>query len=125
MHARLTARDICDKCSNLAGYCKQEHRTWTGSHPRAHSGIFCRPRDSRRPAASFAFLFQVHLSPSTGSSRVFTSPTLNPGKEYHYTLKAEVVRDGKPVKVEKVVAVKAGELTPVALTLPTASVAQR
>ena len=62
---------------------------------------------------------------STGSSRVFTSPELNPGKEYHYTLKAEVVRDGKPVKTEKVIAVKAGEITPVTLTLPATGVAQR
>jgi len=62
---------------------------------------------------------------SIGTSRVFTSPNLNPGKEYHYTLKAEVVRDGKPVKAEKVVAIKAGEITPVTLTLPAAGVAQR
>jgi uncharacterized protein (TIGR03000 family) len=62
---------------------------------------------------------------STGSSRVFTSPELQPGREYHYTLKAEVVRDGKPVVVEQTVAVKAGQPTPVTLTLPASSVAQR
>lgn len=62
---------------------------------------------------------------STGSSRIFQSPTLNPGKEYHYTLKAEVVRDGKPVKAEQVVTVTAGEITPVKLTLPPVGVAQR
>ncbi len=62
---------------------------------------------------------------STGSSRAFQSPVLNAEKEYHYTLKAEVIRDGKPVKAEKVVTVKAGEITPVTLTLPAAGVAQR
>jgi uncharacterized protein (TIGR03000 family) len=62
---------------------------------------------------------------ATGSSRVFVSPTLNPGREYHYTLKAEVVKDGKPVVVEKVIAVKAGEITSERLTLPAAGVAQR
>ncbi len=62
---------------------------------------------------------------STGASRVFQSPTLNPGKEYQYTLTAEVVRDGKPVKAEQVVTVKAGQTTPVTLTLPAPGVAQR
>jgi uncharacterized protein (TIGR03000 family) len=62
---------------------------------------------------------------STGSSRVFVSPSLNPGREYHYTIKAEVIRNGKPVKVEQVVAVRAGETTPVPLTLPAAGVVQR
>jgi uncharacterized protein (TIGR03000 family) len=75
--------------------------------------------------ADAKLLIDNEATTSTGSSRVFTSPTLNPGKEYHYTLKAELVRDGKPVKAEKVVTVKAGVITPVTLTLPAASVAQR
>jgi uncharacterized protein (TIGR03000 family) len=62
---------------------------------------------------------------SIGSNRVFQTPNLNPGRAYHYTLKAEVVRDGKPVLLEKVINVTAGELTPVTLTLPVTSVAQR
>jgi uncharacterized protein (TIGR03000 family) len=62
---------------------------------------------------------------SIGTSRVFQSPELNPGKVYHYTLKAEVVRNGNPVRVEQVVEVSAGETTPVRLTLPATSVAQR
>jgi uncharacterized protein (TIGR03000 family) len=62
---------------------------------------------------------------STGGSRAFQSPTLSPGKDYHYTLKAEVVRDGKPVQVERVVDVKAGQITQVTLTLPSTGVAQR
>jgi uncharacterized protein (TIGR03000 family) len=62
---------------------------------------------------------------ATGSNRVFVSPALNPGREYHYTLKAEIVKDGKPVAVEKVIAVKAGEVTSEKLTLPAAGVAQR
>jgi uncharacterized protein (TIGR03000 family) len=62
---------------------------------------------------------------ATGSSRVFVSPALNPGREYHYTLKAEVVKDGKPAVIEKVITVKAGEVTTEKLALPAASVAQR
>jgi uncharacterized protein (TIGR03000 family) len=61
---------------------------------------------------------------STGGQRVFVSPELNPGRDYHYTLKAEIVRDGKPVAVAQEVAVRAGEETQVTLTLPS-GVAQR
>jgi uncharacterized protein (TIGR03000 family) len=75
--------------------------------------------------ADAKLLIDNEATTSIGSSRVFTSPTLNPGKEYHYTLKAEIVRDGKTVQAEKVIAVKAGELTPVTLTLPAVGVAQR
>jgi len=75
--------------------------------------------------ADAKLLIDNEATTSIGSSRVFTSPTLNPGKEYHYTLTAEVVRDGKSVKAEKVVAVKAGAMTPVTLTLPQVGVAQR
>jgi uncharacterized protein (TIGR03000 family) len=62
---------------------------------------------------------------STSGNRVFVSPSLPAGQEYHYTLKAEVVRDGKPVSVEQTVAVKAGEETRVTLTLPATGVASR
>jgi len=42
---------------------------------------------------------------------VFVSPSLDPGRDYHYTLKAEVVRNGRPVVISKDVAVKAGKET--------------
>lgn len=58
---------------------------------------------------------------SKSATRVFTTPELKPGKEYSYTLTAEVVRDGKPVKVEQVVKVRAGATTPVTLTLDAAA----
>ena len=48
---------------------------------------------------------------STSTERVFVSPALSFGREYHYTLQAEFVRDGKVVKVSKEVAVKAGDET--------------
>ena len=53
------------------------------------------------------------------------SPELKPGKTYQYTLKAEIVRDGKTVKAERVVDVKAGKVTPVKFTLPAVGVATR
>ena len=48
---------------------------------------------------------------STATQRVFVSPALNFGREYHYTLEAEFQKDGKMVKVTKEVAVKAGDET--------------
>ncbi len=58
---------------------------------------------------------------STSERRVFVSPELNPGRQYHYTLKAEWNRDGKNVVVTKEVAVSAGNQT--AVTLEAANVA--
>jgi uncharacterized protein (TIGR03000 family) len=62
---------------------------------------------------------------STSNVRVLVSPELTVGKEYQYTLTAQVVRDGKSVQVERNVAVRAGEESHVSLSLPVASVAQR
>lgn len=62
---------------------------------------------------------------STSALRRFVSPTLEAGQEYVYTLKAEVVRDGKVVAATKKVSVRAGEQSTVSLDLPTASVAAR
>jgi uncharacterized protein (TIGR03000 family) len=75
--------------------------------------------------ADAKLLIENEATTSTGDSRVFQSPTLTPGKEYQYTLTAEVVRDGKPIKAEQVVTVKAGQVIPVTVTLPTSGVAQR
>jgi uncharacterized protein (TIGR03000 family) len=62
---------------------------------------------------------------STSSTRVFASPALEPGRDYFYTLKAEVVRDGKTVTATKRITVHAGEETQVSLEVPVGSVAQR
>jgi len=66
-------------------------------------------------------------SPTTSTSgrRVFVSPALTPGRTFHYTLKAEVVRAGKPVRTEKRVEVSAGKETEVSLTMPPTGVVQR
>jgi uncharacterized protein (TIGR03000 family) len=52
---------------------------------------------------------------STSESRRFVSPDLNVGKDFHYTLKAEIVRDGKKLTVTEKVTVRAGEETSVSL----------
>jgi uncharacterized protein (TIGR03000 family) len=62
---------------------------------------------------------------STSTTRVLVSPDLEPGKEFNYTLKGEIVRDGKTVVATQRITVRAGEETRVNLEFPTASVAQR
>jgi uncharacterized protein (TIGR03000 family) len=61
---------------------------------------------------------------STSPTRVFQSPpVLEPGKEYTYTLKAEVVREGEVLSVTREVTVRANETTQIRLQLPVAATA--
>jgi uncharacterized protein (TIGR03000 family) len=62
---------------------------------------------------------------STSSERTFVTPNLQPGTEYHYTLKATIVRGGETVATTKRIAVQAGEEARVSLEFPAARVAQR
>jgi uncharacterized protein (TIGR03000 family) len=59
-----------------------------------------------------------HLTVSTSGERVFTTPVLEPGKDYQYTLAMEVVRDGKTCSVTREVTVRVGEVTRVDLEVP-------
>jgi uncharacterized protein (TIGR03000 family) len=47
--------------------------------------------------------------PLTSATRAFDTPTLEPGRVYYYTLRAEVTRDGRPVTDSKRVTLRAGE----------------
>jgi uncharacterized protein (TIGR03000 family) len=60
---------------------------------------------------------------STSANRVFVSPALEQGKEYEYTLKAQVTRDGKVRIATARVTIRPGEVSQVELTIPAASVA--
>jgi uncharacterized protein (TIGR03000 family) len=62
---------------------------------------------------------------STSTTRVLVSPPLDPGKEFNYTLKGELLRDGKTVHASQRITVRAGQETRITLEFPTASVAQR
>jgi uncharacterized protein (TIGR03000 family) len=63
---------------------------------------------------------------STSDRRVFVSPSLPLGRDYHYSVQAKVMRDGKPVTVAKTITVRAGEETQVSLDVPaTTAVASR
>jgi uncharacterized protein (TIGR03000 family) len=50
---------------------------------------------------------------STDRVRTFVSPPLQPGTDYHYTLRAEVTRDGKTVERTRDVNVRAGQTSEV------------
>jgi uncharacterized protein (TIGR03000 family) len=49
------------------------------------------------------------VCPLTSTTRVFESPKLEPGRQFVYTVKAEVVRDGRPVSESRRVIVEAGK----------------
>ncbi|HVS40392.1 MAG TPA: TIGR03000 domain-containing protein [Gemmataceae bacterium] len=55
---------------------------------------------------------------STSADRQFQTPPLETGKEFHYTLRATVVRGDDTVSVERRVAVRAGQESDVTLTMP-------
>jgi uncharacterized protein (TIGR03000 family) len=48
---------------------------------------------------------------STSSFRKFVTPALDPGRDFYYTLQAEVVTDGRTEVLTKKVLVRAGQLT--------------
>src|SRR5947209_2613821 len=52
------------------------------------------------PADAKVF-FDDQPTTSTGPRRVFTTPNLQSGKEYAYSVKAEGARDGRPVSKTK------------------------
>ena len=52
---------------------------------------------------------------STGSDRLFITPPLERGKDFHYTLEAKLTRDGKTETTSKQITVRAGEQTRVDL----------
>lgn len=54
-----------------------------------------------------------HVTTSTSTERSFVSPALEAGKDYQYTITAELVRDGKNVTESKTIVVRAGETTSV------------
>jgi uncharacterized protein (TIGR03000 family) len=62
---------------------------------------------------------------SMSDRRVFASPTLEPGRDFYYTLKGEWLRDGTTLTTSQRVRVRAGQETRVQLEFPVASVARR
>src|SRR5262245_26097561 len=76
------------------------------------------PEDAR-------LLIDDYVTSSTSGSRVFVTPPLAPGREFHYNLVAEVVRDGVSQRITRRVAVRAGQETQVNLEVATTEVVSR
>jgi uncharacterized protein (TIGR03000 family) len=66
-----------------------------------------------------------HPTRSTSGTRWFVSPPLEPGKTFHYELRAEVVRDGKRLTETRRVAVRAGQVSDVTMAFPGQAVARK
>jgi uncharacterized protein (TIGR03000 family) len=56
---------------------------------------------------------------STSETRVFVTPTLDEGKDFVYTLKAQVEQDGKVTTLSKDITVRAGQEVNVNFEAPT------
>jgi len=69
----------------------------------------------RLPADARLFLDDTPAG-QRGESRTFETPPLELGYDYGYALRAEVVRDGRPVRAEKKVTFRAGANVTVDLT---------
>lgn len=61
----------------------------------------------------------------TSSTRTFVTPPLQPGRDFHYTFRAELNQEGRPVTATKEVTVRAGEETRVRLDPSDAGVTRK
>jgi uncharacterized protein (TIGR03000 family) len=89
----------------------RSERNWTrqGVAGRATIAVTL-PEDAR-------LTFDGKATVSTGSRRLFITPPLERGRNFHYTLEAKVMRHGKTETSRKQITVLAGEETRVGLLL--------
>jgi uncharacterized protein (TIGR03000 family) len=71
----------------------------------------------RLPADATLSIDGVPTSSQSGE-RQFVTPSLEKGKEYSYTLTAQLTLNGKPVSVTRQLTVRAGEETSVKIEFP-------
>jgi uncharacterized protein (TIGR03000 family) len=62
---------------------------------------------------------------STSSERTFVSPALPQGQQFQYTLRAEIIRDGRTIAETQQINVRAGEETRVGFNFSSTGVASR
>lgn len=62
---------------------------------------------------------------SEGTRQVFATPALDPAQAYFYTVRVDVVRDGKPVSETRRVVVRAGETATETFAAPTIATASK
>jgi len=64
-------------------------------------------------------------SRSARPTRTFVTPPLEPGRDYRYSLQAEVVRQGVTLTAHKEVSIRAGQEAQVLIDFPRATVSQK
>lgn len=77
------------------------------------------------PADAKLFVDDVQTTTANKEVRQFRTPALAVGQEYSYTLRAEVIRDGKTYTDTKTVIVRAGVTVEAAFDLPRSEVASK
>jgi uncharacterized protein (TIGR03000 family) len=97
--------------ANPGGYAYG--RSFEGGSSYEASGIDAPATIVVRLPADATLTVDGSATRSTDSLRTFISPPLQTGKEYQYTLRAEVMRDGKKVERTKEVNVRAGRTSEV------------
>jgi uncharacterized protein (TIGR03000 family) len=111
-----------------AAYCP----TCTGPDcPRGHASLTVGgPAIAAAPAeatlvvtlpADAKLLVDDYQTTSTSAERTFRTPALEAGKDFSYTLTAQVVRNGKTESITKEVTVRAGAETRVSIDAPAAA----
>jgi uncharacterized protein (TIGR03000 family) len=58
------------------------------------------------------------ITESISASRTFVSPPLEPGMDYNYTIKVEMMRGGQLMTASKQIIVRAGEVAKVTVKIP-------
>jgi len=116
----------CSTCGHGYGYAPSFGCSTCASGYCSLSGTGVQVASNEAPAtilvslpADAKLMIDDETTSSTSAQRVFVSPNLPTGKEFHYTLKAEIVVNGKAVVVTERVAVKAGEQSRITLSAPT------
>jgi len=68
--------------------------------------------------------FDGQATQSTSGHRLFTTPPLERGKTFHYSVRAEFVRAGRMITVQQDISVEAGRETFVSLDIPKEALGQ-
>ncbi|PYK07898.1 MAG: hypothetical protein DME61_11520 [Verrucomicrobia bacterium] len=90
---------------------RSERMNWTRQGvPDRATIVVTLPEDAR-------LTFDGEATVSIGSSRLFITPPLKRGRDFHYALEARVMRNGKAETSSKQITVRAGEETRIGLLL--------
>jgi uncharacterized protein (TIGR03000 family) len=114
----------CNGCHGY-GYYGSARSNYNPSPARTATGAEGKDKESARPAkailtvelpADAKLYIGEQLMTSSAATRSFSTPELEPGRSYSFTLRAEAVRDGKTFRESKKIVLRAGEQFETSLT---------